>query len=282
MRIEKPMISGSVRRLRALGTIVSKPLVVGDIVGALSCGRLRDARRLAYAASRAPDLGSEKIVSHTYGYLWLSVPKVASRSIIRALRSADPDAEIIAETRIRDVYAMFPDARAYYSFAFVRHPFDRALSFYRELHFAHKIYQGAQRVHKAEKRQKLIDWGLGLGEAHSFDDVCQWLNTRYGSDALADRHYLSQHLQIRLEDGRLPDFIGRFENLEADLNRVAAHLGMPVPPLQRVNAMAERAPAPDVLRTARSAMKAHLTKRNKASLRTRYAEDFALGGYSPD
>lgn len=256
--------------------LAAAPMVARDIVGALSRGAFRKARHMARTASHASDLRAEKIVSRKYGYLWLCVPKVASRSIMRTLRNADPDAEVLHDMRICDVYAMHPEARDYYSFAFVRHPFDRTLSFHRELHCAHTIYGGAQRLHKGEKRQSFFRRFHGLAETRSFDDVCRWLNTPYGSDAFADRHFLSQHLQVRLDDGCLPDFIGRLENLDEDLKQVAMKVGMPAPALPRLNTMAGWQATSSALRAARWVAKAHLTEQNKALLRTRYAGDLEL------
>lgn len=261
--------------LRALGVLASNPLVVRDIVGALSRGAFDDARRMAYTAQLTPDLRAEKIVSRKYRFLWMCNPKVASRSIISALQEADPDAEIIRGKNVSDVYARYPEVRDYYSFAFIRHPFARALSFHREIHFSREV-SVEQRRHKLEKRRQFFDRFHGLAETGCFDDYCLWLNTPYGSDAFADRHFLSQHVQIRLEDGRLPDFIGHVENIEADLNRVAEHVNMPVPALPTLNTMAGWQTTPDVLNDVRSEAEVHLTEPNKALLRTRYERDLEL------
>lgn len=261
--------------LRALGVLASNPLVARDVAGALSRGAFNDAWRMAYTAQLTPDLGAEKIVSRKYRFLWMCNPKVASRSIISALQEADPDAEIIRDKNVSDVYAKYPEVREYYSFAFIRHPFTRALSFYRELHFSREVYV-EQRRHKQEKRQQFFDRFHGLAETGCFDDYCRWLNTPYGSDAFADRHFLSQHVQIRLEDGRLPDFIGHFENIEADLNWVAEHVNVPVPALPTLNTMAGWQTTPDVLKDVRSEAEVHLTEQNKALLRIRYERDLEL------
>ena len=279
------MIDKSKRYLRVLAAVASNPPVTRDVAGALLHGRFRNAKRMAHTAHLKPDLRAEKIISHRYRWLWICVPKVASRSLMHVLRCADPDAEVFVNKSVRDVYAMRPEARNYYSFAFVRYPFERALSFYRELHFAHTIYTGEQGFHKEEKRQSLFDQFYGLEETGSFEDLCLWLNTPYGSDALAEKHFLSQHIQINLrgEHKCLPDFVGRLENLDADMKRIADHLGMPAPALPMLNTMAGWETTPDALNTARSAaMEAHLTPRNKALLRTRYAEDFRMFGYSSD
>ncbi len=275
-----------IRRLKIAAALASTSLrhrsVAADIVSALWGGNFNQVRHIAYMAARTPDLRAEKIVSRKYRYLWICNPKAASRSTIAALCSADPGAEVIRGKSVSEIYALYPEARDYFSFAFIRHPFDRALSFYSEIHFAPERYQGAQRRPKKEKRQSFFDWYYGLEEASSFDDYCRWLNTPYGSDEFADRHFRSQHLLIRLDDGRFPDFVGRFENINEDLQQVAKRVGMPPPELPMLNTMAGWQPlSPEALQTARSVMRSHLNERNRALLSTRYAADLELGGYSP-
>ncbi len=255
--------------------VASSPPVAKDIADALLRGAFDDAQRMTRTALRTPDLRAAKVVSRKYRYLYIVTPKVASRSILAALRSAIPDAEVIREMSLRDLYATRPETRDYYSFAFVRHPFHRTLSFYREV-----FDRQTRKMHwqREQKRQHLFHLFYGLEETTSFDDVCRWLNTPYGSDAFAERHFLSQHVQIRLPDGRLPDFIGRLENIDADLRRVAAHLGMPAPVLPMLNTMVGQPPSPEALQSARETAEVDLTERNRALLRTRYAGDLELFG----
>ena len=52
--------------------------------------------------------------------------------------------------------------------------------------------------------------------------------------------------------------------------------------LPLLNTIAGWQPTPEALTVARSAAAAHLTERNRALLRARYAADLSLGGYSPD
>ena len=269
-------------RLKQLHAICANPLVVRDLAGALGRGAFGVARRMAYTAVRSPDLTAEKVVSRKYRCLWLCNPKVASRSIIAVLREADPDAEIIEGVSVAQVYAMYPAVKDYFSFAFIRHPFDRALSLYAEMRFFRTRFDGANRCRKEERQRFLANAFFGLAEVESFDDYCRWLNTPYGSDAFANCHFLSQHRQICLLDGRWPDFIGRFENIDRDLERVAEHLGMPLPTLPMLNTMAGWQPrSPQALQAARAEMSALLTEQNRALLSKRYAGDLELGGYSP-
>lgn len=266
---------------RSLIAIASSPLVAGDIAGALLRGRLATAWRMARTAGRRADLGAEKILSRKYRYVWLCNPKVASRSIMAALLDVTPDAELFRETSAAELFALRPEARSYYCFAFVRHPFTRALSFHAELHFFASHYaQGAQLQHKKEKSSRFFRDFHGLAETAGFGDYCRWLHTPYASDAVAERHFLSQHVQLRLADGRLPDFIGRFENLGEDFQQIAERLGLPKPALPVLNTMAGWQPAHSALHDARAAASARLTQHDKRLLAMRYARDFELGGYS--
>lgn len=263
----------SIHRLKKLAALPLNPPLAGSIAGALFRGEFKAARGMA---SQTRDLRAEKIVSRKYRFLWLCNPKVASRSIIAALRRADPDAELIRDKSVSDIYEMYSEGKNYYSFAFIRHPFDRALSFYAEMRFFRERFEGKGRFLKEGRQQHYSDMFPRLTEVDSFDGYCDWLSTIQGSDLLADRHFLSQHLQIRLPDGRLPDFIGRFENIDDDFERVVAVLGMPVPELLMLNTMAGWQPPAAAVKAARSDMSACLTERNRALLAKRYAADLDL------
>lgn len=228
------------------------------------------------ASQQTHDLGAEKIVSRKYRFLWLCNPKAASRSIIAALHSADPAAELIHAKSVSDIYEMYPEVNDYYSFAFIRHPFDRALSLYAEMRFFRERFDGKGRMLKEQRQRRYGDMFPGLTDADTFDAYCDWLNTPQGSDLLAERHFLSQHIQIRLPYGRLPDFIGALERFDEDFQYVAAVLGMPAPDLPMLNTMAGWQPPAAAVKAARADMSACLTERNCALLAKRYAVDLDL------
>lgn len=250
------------------------PSLSGIIAAALLRGEFKAARGMA--AAQTHDLGAEKIVSRKYRFLWLCNPKVASRSIIDALRRADPYAELIHAKSVSDIYEMYPEVKDYYRFAFIRHPFDRALSFYAEMRFFRERFEGKGRFLKEQRQRRYRDMFPGLTQVDGFDGYCDWLNTPQGSDLLAERHFLSQHIQIRLPDGRLPDFIGALENFDEDFERVAEVLRMPAPKPPMLNTMAGWQPPSSVVRSARSDMSVCLTERNRALLAERYAADLDL------
>ena len=223
-----------------------------EIAAALAAGERGAALSMARTAARVPDLRAEKIVSRRYRFVWLANPKVASRSLIRALAAADLDAVVLREATLAEVYAAFPESRDYFSFAFVRHPVERALSCH-----ADKV---------AGDGNLALDAFHGLSAAMDVDAWCAWLGSCWGADAFADRHWLSQEVLLReAPEAPLPDFLGRFERLCEDFETVTARLCIPYARLPHLNRRAGVAVAP-----SKSAM---------AALGHRYARDFAAFGY---
>ena len=267
-----------------------KPTIAGHIAAAMCRGRWRDARHMAHTATRPPDF-AEKIVSHRHRCLWLCNPKVASRSIKYALLDADPNAVLIRDKSVSEVLSMLPEARRYTSFAFIRSPLERALSFFAELNAP--LERARQQASEAtppapghevpsqhdlqqRKRTQLLARYYGLANANDVNAFCEWLATPFAADACAERHVRSQHLSIRTEDGRMANFIGRLETAEDDWQRIAAQLGMDAPPLPMLNTMAGwTAPLAEVA-AARTALARRMTPRSAMILKDRYAEDFAL------
>lgn len=245
---------------------------------------------MAHTATRPPDF-AEKIVSHRHRYLWLCNPKVASRSIKTALLDADPDAVLILHKSVSEVLSMHPEAEHYTSFAFIRSPFERALSFFAELRTPPEVARRlasepmppalaheatSQLDFKKRKRADLLARYYGLAEANDVNAFCEWLGTPYAADSCAERHIRSQHLLLRAADGRRPDFVGRLETIEDDWQRICARLGMAATPLPMLNTAAGWTAPPAEVAAARAEIAQRMTPRSATILRQRYAADFAL------
>ena len=236
--------------------------VAAALAAAIDAGDDAAALTLLSTAGRRPDLRAEKILSHRHRYLWICNPKVASRSIIATLRAVDPGARLVRRRTLDEVLAAHPQARDYFRFAFLRHPVDRIRSFWADKHTLALSDRDAHRWFIAPYYGVRADMG--------FDALCRWLDTPFGSDAFADRHWLSQHRQLRDGDGRLPELLGRYERLDADWRALCDRLGLPFRALPRLNPRPEGCEAaPPDADTA-------------ALLRQRYAEDFRVGGYGGD
>ena len=234
--------------------------VAAALAAAIGAHDRATALALVTTAGCRTDLRAEKMISRRYRFLWLCNPKVASRSIIAALRAADPDAELFRDRSLDEVLARRPEARGYFSFAFIRHPLDRTRSYHADKH--------ALALRDRMAARWFIEPWHGLSAGMTFAEFCRWLDTPWGSDAFADRHWLSQHRQIRTADGRLPDFLGHWEHLDADWRAVTGRLGLPFRELPRLNTAPRAVHAAEAPDTAAVAL-----------LRRRYALDFRIGGY---
>ena len=250
-RLARALAASAMPEHRALAAMLVEAVQAGDDAASVA---------LVSTAGRRPDLRAEKIVSHRYRFVWICNPKAASRSLIAALREADPGARVIRKRTLDEVLAAHPEAGGYYRFAFLRHPWRRTYSFYMDKHRLALLDRNARRW--------FIEPWYGVRAGMGFGEFCRWLATPCGSDAFADRHWLSQGLQIRSADGRLPDFLGSYETLQTDWRRVTEQLRMPFVPLPRLNARAPDAPAPPPP-----------DEETLSLVRRRYAGDFALGGY---
>ena len=253
---------------RMAARLASSPIpehrkIAAALGGALAAGDPAAALALASTAGRRADRRAAKIVSHRYRFLWLCNPRVASRSPIQALMASDPDAELIRGRTLEEIPGLRPALGAYFSLAFVRLPVGRTRSFHADKH--------GLALHDRRTYRWFIEPWHGLRRGMRFDELCRRLATSAGSDAVADRHWLSQHAQIGTRDGRLPDFVGRWETLDDDWRTVAAHTGRPHRVLPSLNARRGAVLAADVAETPQAA----------ALLRRRCAEEFRLSGYAP-
>jgi len=195
-----------------------------QLVSAVRCGNKNSALAIATNVRQKRDDRAEKIVSHRYGFIWICNPKVASRSIIQALFEADPEAIRVEEKTIEELFSSCPETRDYFAFAFVRDPCERARSFFGD---------------KLDSGPLAPNWNVdrrfsGLRKGMPFSEYCRWLDTPFGSDVFAERHWLSQHAHIEA-GGNLPDYVGSYENLEENWQWVLARLGVPYVALPHLN-----------------------------------------------
>ncbi len=125
-------------------------------------------------------------------------PGLCNLSGLNAARTYD------SHTTYRKISHILPAAvlDKAYTFAFVRHPFDRLYSFY---------------LHTAERKQHV--WNAKILGYGSFSNMIQHLN---------ELQEPSQKSYLTDDAGTVkPDFIGRFENLEEDFQVVCERLDIP-------------------------------------------------------
>ena len=219
----------------------------------------RSAFKLVWTAGRGPDLRSEKVVSRRYGVLWIGIPKCASTSITKALMEADREAELITNRSLGWILRKRPEVQDYFRFAFMRDPVQRVRSAHADKH--------ALAMHDDLARRWFIEPWYGLETGMSLRAFCQWLTTPWASDTFADRHWLSQHRQMRDPAGRLPDFIGKLERMEQDWQEVCRTTGMALREVPWVNMSRKREDQEEP------------TEEEVGRIQDRYREDMEIGKY---
>lgn len=138
--------------------------------------------------------------------IFIHVPKAAGRSVVRGLY----DVRSVEHASVQWYQEIDPvKFHDYFSFSFVRNPWDRLVSAYTYL------CQGG--AHTNEEDSRWGDFLCSFGDFDSF--VCQWLTTE---NAMRHLLFTPQHYFLcdRLGELKL-DFIGRFERLEEDYRHVA-------------------------------------------------------------
>jgi chondroitin 4-sulfotransferase 11 len=161
-----------------------------------------------FYAKKIPAICSER---HKLIYIYL--PKVACSSIKKSLFPIfDIDENInphIANFPKRLTWDKLTDNK-YYIFTFVRNPWDRLVSFYRD-----KI-RGVYKMGDIEYYRACF--GARFYAGMTFEELARLICKI--PDSIAEIHFRSQTCSLIHNGKLLPDFIGRYENLEEDFYKM--------------------------------------------------------------
>lgn len=207
-----------------------------------------------------------RILLPAYSAVYIDIAKVASSSIKRVL--ADLLDLTCPDGNPHEAAFLHPgqntETPQLYAFAFVRNPWDRLVSCYRDkiggevTDFTHF---GDSGVARCLERFDVFYAGM------RFDDFARAVAEI--PDSEADEHFRSQAVYLTDAENRLVvDFVGRYETLQADFARLADHLELPVSAL------------PDLQRAPSRNYTDFYTSATQALVAQRYARDVALFNYS--
>ena len=183
--------------------------------------------------------------------LFIHVPKSAGRSVVRGLF----DVKSVEHAPADWYQQLDPDRfQRYFKFTFVRNPWDRAVSAYTYL------ANGGSAASEED-----IYWSKFVNDFDSFDDfMCQWLSA---DNAMRNALFTPQVVFLKNIFGQLSmDFVGRFENLQADFNAIAQKLGV------------ERE-LPHLNQSRSNPYQTFYSERSRALVAEVYAEDIAAFDY---
>jgi hypothetical protein len=182
------------------------------------------------------------LISREKKFLFIHIQKTGGSSLRRVLRDAIPDLSAILGTHDSAFQArQFLGAAEYdryFTAAFVRNPWDRLVSWYT------MIVQAQARMPSWRKLLKLdggILWQYVRANSNSFEEFIrrctEEIEDRDGRKSFARNQveYLTDH------QGRyIVDFVGCYENLHLDSQRLFARLGIEGVMLPHVNASSHR------------------------------------------
>lgn len=169
--------------------------------------------RIVLKRAEKADLNTEKLYSHDKKFFCALVPKCGSRTIINGFQSASKDNFdlVIFEGSTKKCVGVYDN---YFKFTFVRDPWARCYSCYRQKVEQFTPIKGA--LHFSGRP--------GLSPEMTFAEFVHWLASDAGRDDIADRHWLSQYRTLGLDLGMQYDFIGKLESMEADLVAISERL----------------------------------------------------------
>ena len=170
------------------------------------------------------------LISRSRKLLFVHIQKTGGTSIAAALRSAIPDATDILFTHDHARWArdhLGQDYDELFKFAFVRNPWERLVSWY-------TMITGHGRAHAVTHKNEL--WNYVFSQSATFEEFI--LNcTETIVDGDGRRSFVYNQLDYLTDDGSnlIVNFVGRYENLELDFQRLTASQGLGPVVLPRLN-----------------------------------------------
>jgi len=214
-----------------------------------------------------------KIVIEIYKLIYFPIAKVACSSIKTTI------AEILnLEIPSNEEYPIqvhnveFPTAKCdqlstiykdYLKFAFVRNPWDRLVSCYinkmtKPINFENTYFK--QGIYIDFIRYGIFKAGMNFKEF--VKEVCKI------PDEISDEHFRSQYTFITDENETLiVDFIGKFENLQEDFNKISGKIGL------------KNIELPKLMSTKHKHYTEYYDEETKKLVAERYKKDIEMFGY---
>jgi hypothetical protein len=205
-------------------------------------------------------------VSDRHRLLFVHVQKTGGNTVRTMLNQALPDARnprgvLPKHARLGGILKAEPALADYYVFGFVRNPWARMVSWWSMIQDA-KLNADAGNAGAIERLRTNRFMRVVATTYETFDDF-----VLHGTDDLP--RLGTAQVRYLVTPRRRADFIGRTENLVADVGTVFHRVGLPVGEVPRANASTPRGPYQDFYTDA--------TRRRIATV---YADDVTAFGYT--
>lgn len=150
-------------------------------------------------------------INNTHKFIFIGNARCGSTTMYTKLGSIFADDDIVWENgrdakpwlyhmSIKDTVDRYPFAKEYKKFCFVRNPWSRFLSAYRE--FIKPLHH---------------EWSSSILKYKTFDDFC----SGFTNDSISnDIHFKPLYNQMTINGQRCIDYVGRFENMNEDFTKI--------------------------------------------------------------
>ncbi|WP_107704987.1 sulfotransferase family 2 domain-containing protein [Nocardioides allogilvus] len=173
------------------------------------------------------------LISDHHRFVFIHVPKTGGDSIDKMLRAHVPDVRKQKMTRhapYGDILALEPDIADYWSFAMVRNPWARMVSWWSMIDKWNHAWGPASGKPQI-KRGGMKDGNKMWRRVAEFADFEEFILR--GTDEIP--RLAMPQIDYLLAPGRRVDFIGRTESLAADVAHALQEIGLPEAPLPHRN-----------------------------------------------
>lgn len=219
------------------------------------------------------------IVSREHRFVFVHIQKTGGDTVRHLLgRHFDNLTEVAAKhDPARKGEIRLNEWNGFYSFAFVRNPWARLVSWYRmiaeasRLKWYHKFLGERKRSHYHQAQNNKL-WRYVLQNSSSFEGFikhCTGEVTMHDSRPTSRYSFTRNQVEyVTDEEGNvIVDFVGRFENYEADLRTAFAQIGVDLGPLPHKNTSSHRH------------YSTYYTPETRAIVRDRFRRDIDYFGY---
>lgn len=204
---------------------------------------------------------SRLLLSNVWKFVYVGIPKTASTSIRHALNTSLGPKVVKQNTWLEDLLATDDRFHDYFKFAFVRNPWSRTVSVYKD-----KI--------KGRDPDFTLESFNGLSRGMTFEEFIEWLcESPEGLDENADRHWLSQYRFVAPKGELLVDHVAKFENLDEGWSCIMSRVGLSEIKLPVKNRSTSRT------QENTKDYRHYYDRRARRLIGERYSEDVELFGY---
>lgn len=161
------------------------------------------------------------MISHSLPCIFVHIPKCAGSSINQQLELKSVG---FSGHSPMSYHSEYPD---YFSFTFVRNPYDRIVS-------AYKYFRKLKEGHRWYKRNSIISDAANQMDFKEFvNHIPDFMNLMKREEGSFESgiHFQPFHYFI----DQPIDFIGRFEDIQQDYATILSHLKLPAKPLPKTN-----------------------------------------------